>query len=44
MQKFNLYAGVLALAIFSFAQYQGWDILAESAENTSRSLARGYHK
>jgi hypothetical protein len=45
-RHFNLAAGVLALAFFSYAQHQGWnmfDNVANSGGNSGGS-SRTYHK
>ncbi|HRL77012.1 MAG TPA: hypothetical protein PK440_10495 [Candidatus Accumulibacter phosphatis] len=46
MIKANWLVGLLALALFSSAQYQGWSLFGH--ENTAQSArmsgARGYHK
>lgn len=45
-RHFNLAVGVLALALFSYAQHQGWnmfDNVANSGGN-SGSSSRTYHK
>jgi len=46
MIKANWLAGLLALALFSNAQYQGWSLFGhESSTQTARMAAgRGYHK
>lgn len=51
MPKFNLLAGVLALGLFSYSQYQGWnlfDSVANPGGGTGSSGSRGssmiYHK
>lgn len=46
-QKTNLYAGLLALLLFSVAQHQGWNFFENSANSTSKSAngsGRSYHK
>ena len=49
MPKFNLISGILALGLFSYSQYQGWNMFDNVAN--SGSGARGtrassliYHK
>ncbi|MCB1930944.1 MAG: hypothetical protein KDI45_00560 [Candidatus Accumulibacter sp.] len=48
MIKFNWLAGVLALAIFSNAQYQGWSLFGSfaggQAARTAGSSGRSFHK
>ena len=48
MVKANLIIGMLALAFFANAQYQGWNLFERDASaQTSRvsgSSGRGYHK
>jgi len=47
MIKANLVIGVLALAFFAHAQYQGWNLFERDAAQTSRlssSSSRTYHK
>ncbi len=44
--KFNLVAGIFAVALFAFAQQQGWslfDNVANSGHGSSGS-SRSYHK
>jgi hypothetical protein len=46
-KKFNLAAGVLALALFSYAQHQGWNLLdnvANPGDGRSGGGSRIYHK
>ena len=45
--KFNLGAGVLALLIFAFAQYQGWNVfdnVANGSGHGGTGSSRVYHK
>jgi len=45
--KTNLIIGILALAFFANAQYQGWSLFDRDAAQTSRmsgSGSRAYHK
>jgi len=48
MIKANWLAGLLALALFSHAQYQGWSLFdREAGAQTARvagTAGRGYHK
>jgi len=48
MIKTNLVIGLLALAFFTHAQYQGWNLFEQSTSaQTSRlsgSSSRAYHK
>ncbi|MFZ4535002.1 hypothetical protein [Propionivibrio sp.] len=48
MIKTNLVIGLLALAFFSHAQYQGWNLFERSASAQTARLAgsgsRAYHK
>jgi hypothetical protein len=48
MTKANFVAGLLALAFFTQAQYQGWNLFdREASAQTSRVLGSGsrmYHK
>lgn len=49
MHKFNLITGILALSLFSYAQYQGWsmfDNVANASGHSSGSSgsSRIYHK
>ncbi len=44
--KFNLAAGIFAVALFSYAQYQGWNLF-ENVANSSHGgsgSSRTYHK
>jgi hypothetical protein len=46
-KHFNLAAGVLALALFTYVQWQGWnmfDDVANSGSGRSGSSGRIYHK
>lgn len=44
-RKFNLATGLLALALFSYAQHQGWNLFEETAGSGSHSSGgRSYHK
>ena len=47
MYKFNLITGIFALSMFSYAQYQGWNMFDNTAQ-TSHSAGGGssriYHK
>jgi len=47
MQRFNLISGIFALCLFSYAQYQGWNLFDNTA-GTSKSGSSGssriYHK
>jgi hypothetical protein len=45
-QKINLYAGILALLLFAYAQHQGWNLFEDSA-NAGRGgtgSSRTFHK
>jgi len=45
--KFNLGAAIVALALFSYAQYQGWNLfdnVANPGSGGSRGSSRIYHK
>ncbi len=44
--KFNLITGILALGLFSYAQYQGWSLLTDVADSGGRSSGgrSSYHK
>ena len=47
MFKSNIVIGLLALAFFAHAQYQGWNLFDRDASQTSRlsgSSSRAYHK
>jgi len=47
MLKTNIVIGLLALAFFANAQYQGWNLFERDASQTSRlssSGSRAYHK
>ena len=48
MIKTNLVIGLLALAFFTHAQYQGWNLFEQSAAPLTARLAgsasRAYHK
>ena len=46
MFKGNLIAGILALAVFSYAQYAGWNLFDKeaSAQGARSSGSRLYHK
>jgi len=46
MIKANWLAGLLALALFSNAQYQGWSLFGHegSAQTARMAAGRGYHK
>jgi TRAP-type C4-dicarboxylate transport system permease small subunit len=47
MVKTNFVIGLLALAFFANAQYQGWNLFERDASQTSRvtgSSGRSYHK
>ena len=47
MLKTNIIIGMLALAFFANAQYQGWNLFERDASQTSRlssSGSRAYHK
>ncbi len=47
MIKSNLLIGLLALAFFAHAQYQGWNLFERDAGQTSRlsgNSSRAYHK
>ena len=48
MIKFNWLAGVLALTIFSNAQYQGWSLFGSVASGPAARVAgssgRSFHK
>lgn len=48
MIKANWIAGILALALFTNAQYQGWSLFASAAsgqaERVTGSSGRGFHK
>jgi hypothetical protein len=46
-RHFSLAAGLLALAFFSYAQHQGWDMfdnVANSERGHSSGSSRTYHK
>jgi hypothetical protein len=46
-KKLNLVAGILALSLFSYAQWQGWNLfedVANSNAGRSGSSGRVYHK
>jgi len=46
-RKFNLATGVLALLLFSYAQYQGWNYFENTANgggHGSGGSGRTYHK
>lgn len=46
-KHFNFAAGLLALALFSYAQHQGWnmfDNVANSGHSGSSGSSRTYHK
>ncbi len=46
-KKLNLVAGILALSLFSYAQWQGWNLfedVANSNSGRSGSSGRVYHK
>lgn len=48
MIKSNLVAGILALTLFSWAQYAGWNLFDREAGNQGQPLrgssGRAYHK
>ena len=47
MFKSNVVIGLLALAVFAHAQYQGWSLFDRDAAQTSRlsgQSSRAYHK
>jgi len=48
MYKFNLFTGIFALTLFSYAQYQGWNLFDNVANSGSSSGSSGssriYHK
>ena len=48
MHKFNLITGILALSLFSVAQYQGWSLFDNVANAGGHSSSSGgsriYHK
>jgi hypothetical protein len=45
MLKITRIAGVIALILFSNAQYQGWSLFTGGASTGSRFFSsRGYHK
>ena len=47
MLKTNIVIGLLALAFFANAQYQGWNLFERDASQTSRlssNSSRAYHK
>jgi hypothetical protein len=47
MFKSNIVIGLLALALFAGAQYQGWNLFDRDASQTSRlsgNSSRAYHK
>ncbi|MDR1275078.1 MAG: hypothetical protein LBL72_01615 [Candidatus Accumulibacter sp.] len=45
MLKISRIAGVIALLLFSNAQYQGWSLFTGDGSSGSRSpSSRGYHK
>jgi hypothetical protein len=46
-RNFNLAAGVLALALFTYAQYQGWNLfdnVANPGADRAGGSSRIYHK
>lgn len=46
-RKFNLAVGLLALALFSYAQHQGWNLFedrAASGHSSGSGSGRSYHK
>jgi len=44
--KFNLATAILTLALFSYAQQQGWSLFDDVANSPGRTSgsSRGYHK
>lgn len=47
MFRSNIVIGLLALALFAGAQYQGWNLFDRDASQTSRlsgNSSRAYHK
>ena len=47
MPKFNLISGIFALCLFSYAQFQGWNLFDNTAGTSSHSgggSSRIYHK
>ncbi|MEI7432200.1 MAG: hypothetical protein WCL27_17275 [Betaproteobacteria bacterium] len=47
MVKSNIIIGLIALAFFANAQYQGWNLFERDASQTSRlsgNSSRAYHK
>lgn len=49
MPKFNLFSGILALTLFSYAQFQGWNMFDNVANSGSgsrgaRASSLIYHK
>jgi hypothetical protein len=49
MIRFNFAAGILAFALFSYAQFSGWNLFDNEAGNQGQQLrssgsGRSYHK
>lgn len=47
MPKASLFAGLLALTFFSYAQHQGWNLFDQEATQSARTSSGGrsvYHK
>lgn len=48
MPKLNLISGILALSLFGYAQFQGWNLFDTVANPGGQAAARGsshiYHK
>lgn len=44
--KLNLASGLLALALFAWAQHQGWNLFENDAQSSrsGSSSSRSYHK
>ncbi len=45
-RKINLYLGIAAIALFSLAQQQGWNLFSDSANSGKggSGSSRSYHK
>lgn len=42
MVKINLFAGLLALVVFSYAQYQGWNLFEREASAQTTRVSGGH--
>lgn len=42
MVKINLLAGLLALVVFSYAQYQGWSLFDHEASAQTQRVSGGH--